>query len=644
MTSFHLGQRLGGLKYSPDGQYLVVTSLDQSIQFLDAKTAQRQRELFGHNGTAMDVGLSEDGRIVATCGLDGSVKVWELARQAGSRRRIIPGPFLADLAFVPGSRFAAVASAYNTTGIRKHEQPTLKLWDVERGEFTKALPGHSGWLTSVAADPNGRWILTGSEDQSAILWDARQFTQLHTLAGHSAAIKAVAFLDQGNVAATVAADGEMRFWNPADGKQRGVWKSPAGSVTCIAGHPSQPLVAVATGETIVVVDAATLEPRRELKGEGAIRHLAYSRDGNSLAAARDNATIDLWQTAAATNQLDSRPKTLKGHTDAVTSVSFSPDGQRLASSSVDRTVKLWDVFSHQEVMSLPGAGLTGAHSKVAFSADGSTLLHVDQTAVDVWDVQSSHPAALAAAQLSEWHAAELQRAASGGHWFAAALHGEQLVKNEPQSAEYLTRHGVALAHLGQAERAIQQFQTVLDLEFLPEAGYDLALLQLREGDRAGYEKTAAAYLAAFGRSENAVEVNDALWTCALGSRFIAEHPEVVALAEQAAAKLKSPAALNTLGSVYLRAGRPRDAVTKLREGIRRRGNGLPQDWIVLALAYAADGNRTSAAEELQRTKSWLAEQDRRRAAREPTDAEDFWTVRMELEILVPEAEQAISAK
>ena len=35
-------------------------------------------------------------------------------------------------------------------------------------------------------------------------------------------------------------------------------------------------------------------------------------------------------------------KTLKGHTDHVTSVSFSPDGKTLASASFDNTIILWN--------------------------------------------------------------------------------------------------------------------------------------------------------------------------------------------------------------------------------------------------------------------------------------------------------------
>jgi WD40 repeat protein len=52
-------------------------------------------------------------------------------------------------------------------------------------------------------------------------------------------------------------------------------------------------------------------------------------------------------------------------------VCFSPNGTRLASSSYDQTVRVWDAAKGQEVLTLKGQ--TNAESSVAFSPDGRRL-------------------------------------------------------------------------------------------------------------------------------------------------------------------------------------------------------------------------------------------------------------------------------
>jgi WD40 repeat protein len=51
-------------------------------------------------------------------------------------------------------------------------------------------------------------------------------------------------------------------------------------------------------------------------------------------------TLKVWDA-----QTGQEPLTLKGHSDAVTSVSFSPDGKRIVSGGWDQTVKIWDISS-----------------------------------------------------------------------------------------------------------------------------------------------------------------------------------------------------------------------------------------------------------------------------------------------------------
>jgi WD40 repeat protein len=57
---------------------------------------------------------------------------------------------------------------------------TLRLWDTETGECTRALPWdaknlpwHSDWIWSVAFSPNGMELASGGSDGKLLLWRVR---------------------------------------------------------------------------------------------------------------------------------------------------------------------------------------------------------------------------------------------------------------------------------------------------------------------------------------------------------------------------------------------------------------------------------------------------------------------------------------
>src|SRR5262249_25307410 len=107
--------------------------------------------------------------------------------------------------------------------------------------------------------------------------------------------------------------------------------------------------------------------------------VAFSPNGNSLAAASDDNAVKVWDAKTGKELL-----ALKGHTQQVWSVAFSPDGKRLAAASLAKTIT-WDTQTGKQLFSIQDGG-----SRVAFSPDGKRLACAspDYNTIRVWDAKN----------------------------------------------------------------------------------------------------------------------------------------------------------------------------------------------------------------------------------------------------------------
>src|SRR5207302_1401366 len=128
---------------------------------------------------------------------------------------------------------------------------------------------------------------------------------------------------------------------------------------------------------------ATRKKVRTLKGHSStFSRIAFSPDGQTIAAGLQDGTVKLWDVA--TGQDKAVPE---GHTSNVRCVAYSPDGKLLASVGADKMVQVYETDTDQVVQKFT---LPNISDNVAFSADGkwlvSTTDNSNPSTLNVWEV------------------------------------------------------------------------------------------------------------------------------------------------------------------------------------------------------------------------------------------------------------------
>jgi RNA polymerase sigma factor (sigma-70 family) len=172
---------LGGGHFTPDGKCLVLDVRDKWLIF-DTATGKELRSFPKEDGTQIGTAISGDSKLIlataygksvpvklpdgstgGTAPKDHSVAWWDLA--TGERRKEIslpeegPGP----VAFSPdGTQFAVASSRPGSL---------IRVMDTATGRELRKIEGVRGVVRSLAFMPDGKRLISGMEDSSALVWD-----------------------------------------------------------------------------------------------------------------------------------------------------------------------------------------------------------------------------------------------------------------------------------------------------------------------------------------------------------------------------------------------------------------------------------------------------------------------------------------
>jgi len=140
----------------------------------------------------------------------------------------------------------------------------------------------------------------------------------------------------------------------------------------------QTLASASRDNTIQLWSLVTMGRLLTLKDR--VDSVTFSPDGHMLASADSDKNVRVWDVSTGLVLA-----TLDGHAGPVDSVAFSPDGKMLASGGGDMTIRLWDVAADKTLLILQSS--TGEVGTLAFSPDGKTLASGSaDNAIRLWDV------------------------------------------------------------------------------------------------------------------------------------------------------------------------------------------------------------------------------------------------------------------
>ena len=342
--------------FSPNGDALVVASRGP-VKIYSSASLQPLNTFKVPEYVSLAV-FSPNGRILATAGDNGVVRLWDVgvAQEPGISARE-PAMFC-DIAFSPDGRFLA-------TGVRDSSVP--RLWDLKTLREFRSFGGHTGETWPVAFSSDGQRLATA--DSIAKLWDVATGREIQTFRGHTGEIQDVVFSPDDRILATGSnGDQTVKLWDVASGREISTLSGfDGGTGNSVAFSPDGRLLGIARRQNVVLLDVNTQQETITLENPAQVLAIAFSRDGKSLAAGLKDGQVKLWDLPNRQEVL-----TLAGHVGMIGRLTFFPDGKRLASGGPDGTVKIWNVITGQELVSFRHSGMVIG---LAVSSDGRILAY-----------------------------------------------------------------------------------------------------------------------------------------------------------------------------------------------------------------------------------------------------------------------------
>ncbi|MSU50453.1 MAG: hypothetical protein EXS37_15440 [Opitutus sp.] len=385
------GQRLVAVKFSPDGRWLVGSSVGAGVKVWDAATGREMSAFSSRTDgrNPRNIATSPDSRTVVIT--DSNLQFWRLPE--GTLERSVPLNYLnPSLSFAVVPAFSpdgkVLATINDGIGLGSGGVGSVQWRNATTGEPSARLT-HGAQLNyeGTMFSEDGKKFVTVGVDGIARVWEVPSGRALSPALKHGGDILAGArFTPDGNHLLVVSTDGVARVWDLTTNRLA-VDPVSAGDVTSAEFHPARPEFITASGDGVV-------RRWRFAQGAAAPKEMADfperigrpQRDPSGTPSAwvffRDRMTkIDLL-TGAEIGPSRRFPTPIQEP-----APTFSPDGRKLMVRTATDDLELWSLGAEGIARHELGrsAHTGGDPLQVRFSPDSLAVAAVTGQGLSVWD-------------------------------------------------------------------------------------------------------------------------------------------------------------------------------------------------------------------------------------------------------------------
>lgn len=371
-------RKLSSLSFSPDGTLLASASgLDDGlVKVWNVVTGQVLHTLDGEDY----VSFSADGKILASGNSGGPIVLWDML--TGKKVKTLKGS--GPIAFTPDGKWL-VGEGVDKDGANNK----LTVWSTKDWSEVMSLEGHKASLTSISVSRDGRFVVTGSYDESVKIWDLQKKEILRTFKERTDVPAVVSLSPDAETLAIAFRDkvNGIELWDVSASKLTKTLKAHTKSITAMDWTPDgKTLVSASLDDTTNLWNVANSQVVKSVKGGGMVK---VAPKGKLIAHGHQD--IDLVDAASGKST-----RILAKNATSMFGAFFSRDNKQLMTTDSLRTLDIWDIKTGKFVKRVSFENGTEAQAKgeLIFSPHGkwAALRPFEGTKVVIFDAATGKSA------------------------------------------------------------------------------------------------------------------------------------------------------------------------------------------------------------------------------------------------------------